>query len=600
MKGYRQTEVGVIPEDWGICNLASVSSKITDGDHLTPRRTKQGYFLLSARNIRDSYIDLSDVDYVGFEEYNRMRKRCAPQVGDLLISCSGHGLGRISAVPENLECVLVRSAALVKLDPKKADCYFTQYWLQGSHAQNQISCSKSLAAQPNLFINSIAKLRCPLPNGLNEQRAIATALSNVDALITTLDQLLAKKRDLKQAAMQQLLTGKTRLPGFKGKWKVERLGALATISKGAQLSNEDANAEGLHPYLNGGIFPSGYSNSANKPANTIAISEGGNSCGYVQFVKEPFWCGGHCYAVVPRNIDNACLYHLLKAQQTAIMKLRVGSGLPNVQKTAINSFFLTFPDDSKEQTAIATVLSDMDAELTALESRLDKTRSLKQAMMQELLTGKTRLVQKESKIVTINTESKKAPATKPSSGNHNWVINEAVVVAVLVKHFGSEQFPLGRKRCTKLSYLLHRHVEHVAQGYLKKAAGPYNPAVKYKGPEGIAKKNGYIRPHQSGKYSGFVASKNIVKAESYFEKWYGGDALAWLEQFRCSTNNELERLATVDMAMEELRRAQKNVSLASVRDLIASEPEWVPKLDRDAFADTLIAAAIRQCEKLFP
>jgi len=109
--GYKRSDVGVIPKDWDVCNLASISSKITDGDHLTPKRVREGYYLLSARNVRDGCIDLSDVDYVGFDEYKRMRQRCAPQVGDLLISCSGHGLGRVSIVPEGLECVLVRSAA---------------------------------------------------------------------------------------------------------------------------------------------------------------------------------------------------------------------------------------------------------------------------------------------------------------------------------------------------------------------------------------------------------------------------------------------------------------------------------------------------------
>ncbi|HNY42218.1 MAG TPA: restriction endonuclease subunit S, partial [Bryobacteraceae bacterium] len=144
--------------------------------------------------------------------------------------------------------------------------------------------------------------------------------------------------------------------------------------------------------LNGGITPSGYTHKSNAAANTIAISEGGNSCGFVQFMKEPYWCGGHCYSVIPQAIDNRFLYHALKGQQSAIMALRVGSGLPNVQKTALLAFELQYPVNSTEQTAIAEVLTEMDAELAALEQRREKTRALKQAMMQELLTGKTRLL----------------------------------------------------------------------------------------------------------------------------------------------------------------------------------------------------------------
>ena len=225
-----------------------------------------------------------------------------------------------------------------------------------------------------------------------ERRSIATVLSNVDALLGRLERIIAKKRDLKQAAMQQLLTGQTRLPGFYGEWEVKTVAELANVTKGTQLHISETNEEGQFPHFNGGISPSSYTDKANTAADTIAISEGGNSCGYVQLIPQRFWCGGHCYAVVPKNTDNRFLYHALKGQQTAIMGLRVGSGLPNVQKTELAGFELNVPSDLPEQTATAAVLSDMDAELAALEQRRDKTRALKQAMMQELLTGKTRLV----------------------------------------------------------------------------------------------------------------------------------------------------------------------------------------------------------------
>jgi type I restriction enzyme S subunit len=149
---------------------------------------------------------------------------------------------------------------------------------------------------------------------------------------------------------------------------------------------------GKYAHLNGGITPSGYTHKSNTPANTIAISEGGNSCGFVQFMTEPYWCGGHCYSVIPSGIDNEFLYHALKEQQSAIMRLRVGSGLPNVQKTGLLAFKLRFPADLLEQIAIAGVLGEMDAELAALEQRREKACALKQAMMQELLTGRTRLI----------------------------------------------------------------------------------------------------------------------------------------------------------------------------------------------------------------
>lgn len=170
---------------------------------------------------------------------------------------------------------------------------------------------------------------------------------------------------------------------------------------------------------------------------------------------------------------------------------------------------------------------------------------------------------------------------------------------MLVRHFGSEQYPLGRRRFTKLSYLLHRHVENIAEGYLKKAAGPYNPAVKYKGPESIGNKNGYIRPYQRGQYSGFIAAGNIAEAEGYFAKWYGNDVLIWLEQFRHKSNDELGLITTVDMTMENLRKMGRFVNLDAIKDFIRSHPEWEAKLSQPIFSDTNITCAINICSHLF-
>jgi type I restriction enzyme S subunit len=255
-----------------------------------------------------------------------------------------------------------------------------------------------------------------------------------------------------------------------------------------------------------------------------------------------------------------------------------------------------FPEAS-EQTAIATILTDMDAELAELKTRLAKTRQLKQGMMQELLTGRIRLVQPASTVVPLPKKRKEVPAAtvKP----HNQKINEAVVIAALTKNFGSEEWPLARVRRTKLAYLLHRHAEGRADGFLKKAAGPYDPRVRYKGPESIALKKGYVRTHHNGRYEGFVVSENVAEAEAYFEKWYGADVMAWLERFHMRKTEELELLTTVDMAVEDLRRQGKSISAGAVKQLIHDHPEWKPKLDRPAFSDTGIAGALAECQTLF-
>ncbi len=170
---------------------------------------------------------------------------------------------------------------------------------------------------------------------------------------------------------------------------------------------------------------------------------------------------------------------------------------------------------------------------------------------------------------------------------------------MLAKQFGSEKFPLGRMRRMKLTYLLRRHLEGHAEGYLKKAAGPYNPKTKFGGPETIALRKGYVREHKSGDLQGFVAGENIAQAEAWFDQWYGPEARGWLERFRQRKNEELELLATVDMAAEEVRSRGQEVTVATVKDVIEAGPEWKPKLSRDVFSDGRIARAIETCRTLF-
>jgi type I restriction enzyme S subunit len=148
-------------------------------------------------------------------------------------------------------------------------------------------------------------------------------------------------------------------------------------------------------------------------------------------------------------------------------------------------------------------------------------------------------------------------------------------------------------------YLLHRHAEGRAEGYLKKAAGPYDPNTKYKGPEAIALTNGYVRAVRNDKYEGFVAGDKIEQAQRYFEQWYGVEALGWLERFHYRKTDDLELLATVDMAIVDLAGAGQLADVAGVKRIIAAHPEWVPKLSRQLFSDDHIASAIAECQALF-
>ena len=389
--GYKRTEIGPIPEDWAISQLGLCL------------KTRPSYGINAAAvpysDQLPAYIRITDISDDG-RFYPSPRVSVSSESsgdyvladGDIVFARTGASVGK-SYRYRPCDGPLVYAGFLIRVTPepsKLLPAFASAFATTGSYWR-WVSLMSMRSGQPGINGKEYAQLPLPIPP-LPEQRAIAQALSDVDALIATLDRLIAKKRDIKQATMQQLLTGKTRLPGFSGKWEVKKLGEVASVTKGTQLHSSETNIEGDFPHFNGGMSASSYTDKANTPADTIAISEGGNSCGYVQFISEPFWCGGHCYAIVPIKVDKRFLYHALKGDQASIMGLRVGSGLPNVQKSALAAFKISIPSDPGEQTVIATVLSDMDAELSALEARRDKTRALKQGMMQELLTGKTRLI----------------------------------------------------------------------------------------------------------------------------------------------------------------------------------------------------------------
>lgn len=394
MPGYKRSDVGVIPDDWDAKPLGSVLSKGRLGGNYANQDAEAELPLMKMGNLARGNFDLSKVQFIKPGVLPEPAHRLV--YGDVLFNTRNtlDLVGKVAIWRDEIP-VAYYNSNLMRLEFDPDQVCSNEYANYSLNTESAISRLRGLATGTTsvaaIYTRDLLKLQLLVPP-LPEQRAIATALSDVDALLTTLDQMIIKKRNLKQATIQQLLTGETRLPGFNGEWEEKALGEIATISKGVQLHSSETDPDGHIPHYNGGMQPSSFTTRFNTPANTIAISEGGNSCGFVQFITEPFWCGGHCYAVVPKSVDNGFLFHALKSQQSAIMGLRVGSGLPNVQKTALGLFKLKFPKDPIEQTSIADVLSDMDTELSDLERRREKTRALKQAMMHELLTGKTRLV----------------------------------------------------------------------------------------------------------------------------------------------------------------------------------------------------------------
>jgi len=172
------------------------------------------------------------------------------------------------------------------------------------------------------------------------------------------------------------------------KWIEKELDKLCCIEKGDQLNKLALEVSGTYPCINGGIEPSGYTEKYNRVEDTISISEGGNSCGYVNLMKQRFWAGGHCYTLKENSklVDKIFLYCVLKYNQEKIMQLRVGSGLPNIQRNALAEYKIYYPEDIEEQKRIAAVLTKIDELIEATQKLIDKQKNIKTGLMQTLLT----------------------------------------------------------------------------------------------------------------------------------------------------------------------------------------------------------------------
>ena len=227
-----------------------------------------------------------------------------------------------------------------------------------------------------LFYPNFARIRVSLPS-LTEQKKIACFLNLLDERISTQNKIIEDLKKLKSAISERLFKD--------AKGDVITLSEICDIVKGEQINGELLSEHGKYYVMNGGTDPSGYYDNYNVGAYTISISEGGNSCGYVQFNKCPFWCGGHCYSIqnIADNINNLYLYHYLKTEEKAIMKLRIGSGLPNIQKKDLATFKIKLPT-SKQQKAISDILSLLEQKAEIEEQILIAMQDEKQYLLRQM------------------------------------------------------------------------------------------------------------------------------------------------------------------------------------------------------------------------
>ena len=383
--GYKQTEVGVIPEQWTVTTVGYEFSiqlgKMLDAE----KNVGVSKPFLGNRAVQWGCIDLSDIGNIKLTPSDLQQYRL--RNGDLLV-CEGGEVGRAAIWNAPIdECYYQK--ALHRLRPKRGyNVDLMRNLLQRLSETRVLQNFVTRTSIAHLPKDKFETIPIPLPTKA-EQDAIAEALSDADALIESIEQLIAKKHHLKQGAMQELLTGKKRLPGFTGKWEVKRLGDICRMKSGEGITTTDIDEHSQFPCY-GGNGLRGFSKRYTHDGSYALIGRQGALCGNVLTVVGRFFASEHAVVVTP-DMETDIHWLSLVLLRMNLNQFSESSAQPGLSVAKLLALECVVPPHT-EQTAIATILSEMDADIAALASKLAKARQLKQGMMQELLTGRIRLV----------------------------------------------------------------------------------------------------------------------------------------------------------------------------------------------------------------
>ncbi|MDD3483109.1 restriction endonuclease subunit S [Azovibrio restrictus] len=417
---FKQTELGDVPTDWNCLFVAQIvesrPNAIVGGpfgsDLVSKDYVLAGVPVIRGQNMGKGYVS-GDFVFVSNQKAKQLQANLA-KPGDLVFTQRGT-LGQVSIVPPEpySEYVVSQSQMKLSLNTNLVSVGYVFQYFSSPGGQRQIFDSAIQTGVPHTNLGILRSYQIPAPPTVNEQQAIATALSDADALIESLEQLLAKKRQIKQGAMQELLTAQRRLPGFEGEWEEKFLGECL-LSRPDYGINAPAveYSDKLPAYIritdisdDGCFCPAPLVSVAHPLASEYYLEVGdlvfartGASVGKSYRYKAAdgvLAYAGFLIRVRPdkSKLDPEFLAYLVQTKLywdwVRLMSMR--SGQPGINGNEFRQFPVQLPRLA-EQTAIAQVLSDMDADIAAVETRLTKARAIKQGMMQELLTGRIRLV----------------------------------------------------------------------------------------------------------------------------------------------------------------------------------------------------------------
>lgn len=409
----KQTEIGMIPDDWEVKELGKISfvTKLAGFEFTAHvKYSDQGTIIaLRGLNVRQGVLELKDVKYIDNSNFSKLN-RSKLYKNDLLFTYVGT-VGNVALVDKNDSYYLAPNVALIR-NTRQTDSQYIMYLLLSTNFFNsQIKTLMSTTSQAALSMTNIRLFKIPLPPTLAEQQKIAKALSDVDNVISTLEKLITKKKNLKQGTMQQLLTGKKRLPGFAKSdkfkqteigeipedWEVKTFEELFEMKAGGDVDKNHFSDSKTHLYKykifsngleNEGLY--GYTNLPKYAGDSITIT-GRGTVGVAMYRKDDFDAVIRLLVLSSKDKIKTDNRFITEQVNSYIKFPNESTGVPQLTVPQIKKINLYLPS-KPEQTAIANVLSSIDKEIEGLEAKLGKYRNLKTGMMQQLLTGKIRLM----------------------------------------------------------------------------------------------------------------------------------------------------------------------------------------------------------------
>lgn len=563
---FKQTEIGLIPEEWKITKLGELGH-FSKGAGISREEAHTGN--IAAIRYGEIYTSHNDCIKKFFSGISKKIASTSKKLafGDLLFAASGETkeeIGKCVAFISHEEAYAGGDIIILSIDTNLHDALYWGYYLNSTQIVKQKAARGQGDAVVHIVPRELATIVVAAPSKQEQQR-IAEALSNIDNLISSLSKMIEKKRLIKQGAMQQLLTGKKRLPGFDGEWEKHKIVDFISILKGYGLSKSHLVQDGKNKCILYGELFTKYDYEIKTCISKTDSDEGLLSeCGdilmpgstttngidlakAVSVYESNIHLGGDIVVLRDKNIFEYEPY-FVSAQITELCKHAIeqssqGITIIHLNPRELRNVEIALPLARKEQMAIANVLRTMDSEIESLEEERDKYIHLKEGMMQKLLTGQIRLIQ---------AETKKAALPKPKVAN---VYFKRSVLAAEIADRLCEEKTFGHVKMEKLIFLTE-HLCHIDidSHYHRDAAGPYdNTALR--SIDSQMKRHQWFELTKKDKGYRYQPMDKRGEHKKYFDRYYS-DVLPMfnkvVETFKTSTTEQCEIVATLYSAWDDL------------------------------------------------